>query len=689
MKTELGGNRLGSGGKRELYFHDFNYSTFNLNKNFKSSMAAGVLTPCYYNIALPGDIFNIDLNECIIRTEPTTGALFDSFKFQVDFFAVPVRLFNSIIHGNPLNMVKKANQIMFPELFLETLCVNPNKSTGNINTSQISSSSLLAYTGLRGLGIPYNADTTASTRKISKYIQGMYILSYYDIFKNYYANTQEKNAYVITGSDQVEVLQYSNLTFGLNTSNPQSFTPANTQQIEGGGVSQIVSSDLENSTIFNGSWNAVFGITFNGNAEIPIDSFTLIIRKIDNTVTQINLTEYLINWTKNTNQIIFELDLQALQALTFTGICAISWETTYTPANLPPELTAFPLENIDNMRMEIFKNSELGVAYTINDFNNYPYKAVWEKDRSNYMKSRQKLVGLCVKTYMADIFNNWLNIEEINDINTATKVSAADGEFTIEALNFAYKLYQTMMRVQTAGSTYEDWQQAIWGIEGVRRAETPIFIGGYQNEIAFDEVLSNADTEVNGDLQPLGSIATRGAQQRSKGGRIKFKAAEACIIMGIASITPRVNYSQGNHFTLEFKSLDDLHKPTLDRIGFEDLILERAAWFGRSQNSTGAYQELSGGKIPAYSHYQTEVNETFGDFAAGESLDFMVLNRNYEIANNYDWRSPIEDWTTYIDPSKFNNIWADARIDAQNFWVMLHMEIDGRRKMSVNPIPNL
>lgn len=687
MKTQLGGNRLGSGGKRELYFHDFNYTTFNLNKNFKSSMAAGVLTPCYYNIALAGDIFNIDLNECIIRTEPTTGALFDSFKFQVDFFAVPIRLYNSIIHGNPINMVKKAEKIMFPDVILETKATNPDILAGNINVSQLSASSLLAYTGIRGLGIPYYRNEE-NEKKVAKSVQAMYILSYYDIFKNYYANTQEKEAYVIAGSEQTEPLQFTNATFALNTSAPQVFTPATITQSDNDGRSKIESPSANG--IFSGSWNALFGLTFDGNAEISIDSFVLNIRKIDGTNEDVRLRDYLIDWSKSTNQVIFELDIQNLQVnQQFIGIHAIEWDTVYTAANQPPKLTAFALENIDEMRMEIFKNSELDVPYTINNYNKYPYKAVWEKDANGVIKSKQKLVGLVTKTYQADIFNNWLNIEEIDHINQATKISTSDGDFSVEALNFAYKMYQTMMRVQTAGSTYEDWQQAIWGIEGVRRAETPIFIGGYQNEIAFDEVLSNADAEVNGELQPLGTIATRGSQQQSKGGRIKFKAAEACVIMGIASITPRVNYSQGNHFTLELRSLDDLHKPTLDRIGFEDLILERAAWFARCENERLLYGELSGGKIPAYSHYQTEVNETFGDFAAGESLDFMCLNRNYEIANNFERGKPILDWTTYIDPSKFNGIWANARIDAQNFWVMLHMDIEARRKMSANPIPNL
>ena len=61
----------------------------------------------------------------------------------------------------------------------------------------------------------------------------------------------------------------------------------------------------------------------------------------------------------------------------------------------------------------------------------------------------------------------------------------------------------------------------------------------------------------------------------------------------------------------------------------------------------------------------TNYNRTFGDFAAGEALDFMVLNRRYEVSSN----NTIGDLTTYIDPQKYIEIFADTSIDSQNFWV--------------------
>jgi len=45
--------------------------------------------------------------------------------------------------------------------------------------------------------------------------------------------------------------------------------------------------------------------------------------------------------------------------------------------------------------------------------------------------------------------------------------------------------------------------------------------------------------------------------------------------------------------------------------------------------------------------------------------------------------------TTYIDPSKFNHIFADTRLDAQNFWTQIKVDITARRKMSAKLMPNL
>ena len=91
------------------------------------------------------------------------------------------------------------------------------------------------------------------------------------------------------------------------------------------------------------------------------------------------------------------------------------------------------------------------------------------------------------------------------------------------------------------------------------------------------------------------------------------------------------------------------------------------------------------GKTVAWIDYMTNYNRTFGDFAAGEALDFMVLNRRYEIGDN----NTIKHLTTYIDPQKYIEIFAGTSIDSQNFWVQTVVQATRRGNYSAKQIPFL
>ena len=75
---------------------------------------------------------------------------------------------------------------------------------------------------------------------------------------------------------------------------------------------------------------------------------------------------------------------------------------------------------------------------------------------------------------------------------------------------------------------------------------------------------------------PLGTLAGRGVMtDKHKGGYIDVKIDEPSIIMGIISLTPRIAYSQGNHWKGNLKTMNDIHKPALDEIGYQDLITDQ------------------------------------------------------------------------------------------------------------------
>ena len=121
--------------------------------------------------------------------------------------------------------------------------------------------------------------------------------------------------------------------------------------------------------------------------------------------------------------------------------------------------------------------------------------------------------------------------------------------------------------------------------------------------------------------------------------------------------------------------MDDLHKPQLDGIGFQDRLYKHI-------NASAAITDLEKtiGKQPAWIEYMTNVNKTYGNFALIENEGWMCLNRLF---------GNIDTYTTYVFPHLYNNIFADNDITAQNFWVQIAFNYKPRRVMSAKIIPNI
>ena len=113
------------------------------------------------------------------------------------------------------------------------------------------------------------------------------------------------------------------------------------------------------------------------------------------------------------------------------------------------------------------------------------------------------------------------------------------------------------------------------------------------------------------------------------------------------------------------------------------------AWWDEFVATNGAKTLNTVGKQPAWIDYMTNYNKTFGNFAIESNEMFMTLNRNYEWNNLTSKTTKIKDLTTYIDPQKYNYIFADTSLSAMNFWVQMGIGIKARRKMSAKIIPNL
>lgn len=691
MKVTLGGDRLGSGNKNNLHLHNYYRSTHNLSQGWTSPMTVGALYPFLVLPAMRNDKFEIKLDADAI-TIPTVGPLFGSFKMQVDVFFCPIRLYQAILHNNPTNIGLKMNQVLLPTYMLED-----NYTTGEMPHA-LNKSCLWKYLGLSGIGSGVQGQTPQK-RYAKRYINAVPLLAYYDIFKNYYSNKQEEDAYVIgslgetisavsdleiTDSNEETIsaffIRNETINSGTKTISPESYNEFliannfnNQTLIPDGGIKiEVTQAGLGYSDTVELSWKDLY--IGNNPSALPF-------------YINLSVTE------RNTDTGEFTLKLENRdeeKTLYYELIVAVEGDIS-KQTNL--QLNSFKLKNIDDMRMAILSHHTLGSAFAVNEQDYLPYNI------NTHLNSRNPLNGLVVKTYQSDIFNNWVNTEWIdgeNGIAEITKIATTDGAFKIDQLNLAEKLYNMLNRVAVSGGTYEDWQDAVYDQAPHKHIESPIYLGGMSSEIVFEQIVQTAPAE--GD--PLGTLAGRGRHIKRKGGHIICKCDEAGFVIGIVSLTPRIKYCQGNEFYLtELKSLDDLHKPALDGIGFQNLLGERLAWWDTRLSGTG---EVTGrsivGKVPAWLEYMTAVDKTYGDFAdigydpttkqnIGKS--YMVLNRAYEPDMESEAYPLIKDVTTYIDPTKYNYAFAYSAIDAQNFWVEIYSHITARRKMSAKQIPNL
>ena len=681
MKKTLGGDRLRSESKMEVYLPNFGRSSHNVGKIIRTSQACGTIVPYWCQIGLDGTTFYIDITTKV-KTLPTTGPVFGSFKHQIDVFVIPIRLYIAALHNNALGVGLNMSKVLLPQFSVNT--ANTSIYENDTNRGQVNPSSLLSYLGIKGFGY-------SSVNQYRRRFPAIFNLAYWDIFKNYYANKQEENAYVITGVNHIwkkisagdgvawNRVWTDNLseTYPLNpTSQAPSFIKLEFEEkISPDEVNEIqfLTNDPEKPT------QKINKLTKLGDAFIfeRTDPEAMGLRKPENPRKATNIYVYQV---KKPIKIAYNQDIAGNVQLTM-------------PDNQKIKLTPFPLKNIDDERTAILAAPSTS-AYLVNN-TTMPYGAAIGALRlPNYNRTKQynssnswfSQAGLAVKTYLSDRFNNWLNTEWIDGttggINSITAVDVSDGKLTMDALILQKKIFNMLNRVAITDGTYQAWREATYGIRSATLPESPIFCGGMQSEIAFDEIVSNSAT----DEEPLGTLAGRGVATMYKSGRgLKIKCTEPSMIMALGSITPRIDYSQGNKWWTKLENMDDFHKPTLDAIGFQELIAEEvAAWSTEAtEDNKLTYQSL--GKQPSWIEYTTDVNETYGEFAAGMPLAFMCLNRVYEENSDHT----IGNASTYIDPTIYNNIFAESRLSSQNFWVQVAFDVTARRVMSAKQIPNL
>lgn len=496
---------------------------------------------------------------------------------------------------------------------------------------------------------------------------GVPLLLYLDIFKNYFANTQEENFYMLKGAGSIE----------LNISDTYQTSEDGYYKI---GIDQYTVHFTKTTTIettivtkdYQRFWDSIKVRILTGGGGFQVTSLGKM----------------------TTNALTKKIILNAVPSEPYATI--LQFQTTQTSVSfIKTELGQYNLKVLDEIR-DVILHKKGNEALIISE-SSMGTDQNGSTELSTFIKQlidsqSNKLGGMLLKTYDSDIFNNWIKkewVEGAGSITDRTTIDVSDGHLTMDMLNLQQKVYNMLNRIAVSGGTYKDWLETVYTAgKYLERPETPVFIGGMTQYIEFDEVISKSATETQYGSQPLGDIAAIGRGGKPiNNGHIHYQCEEPGYIMGLMAITPMIDYSQGNDFDLNLQTIDDIHKPALDGIGYQDLIQEQMAGETSEYINTGTINSLkhmSANKTLAWIDYMTNYNRTFGDFAAGEALDFMVLNRRYDVQDNQ-----IKDLTTYIDPQKHIEIFADTAIDSQNFWVQTVVNATRRGNYSAKQIPFL
>lgn len=659
----LGGDRLGSGDKMKVAMHGYERSTHDLSSVLRTTISAGTLVPVYFQPTIPGDEWDMSLGMEIL-TLPTNGPLFGSMKAELSVFIADTRLYHGWLHNNKLRVGLDMARVKLPLMTMEApLLQATTLGAINVDNLQINPSSIFKYIGLSGIGWRANGPGAPGERDFP----ALELLTYWDTYKNYYANKQE-NIGVVIHSEGEEPVKFVNKIEMAASGTVIPMVPATPGMLP---IYYGQRIDVALSTAGQ-PLNQIIMILSTGE-EVPLSNLGTIIE-------------------------IAPDGLSVGVEYRYTNVGAVRFITSWRyvePEDLVTKevkLETFPLENIDKMREAILGHTTNSSPFYVTSQNYAPYNLPFKQTASGFRSMMESQEGLAVKTYQSDVFNNWLDKELIDGaggITELTSVAVEDGKFTIDDLNFSNKLYNLLNRILVSGGSYYDYIETVYDVTSYTKPEIPVYCGGLIKELVFQEVVSSVEGAPDAGGQPQGTLTGRGRfNDKHKGGNVVIKAKEFGTVMVLASITPRVGYYQGNAWYTGLKTMADYHVPEMDGIGFQNLSNETMAWWEAYGDIDGNWSAATAGKQPAWTWYMTNYDRVAGNFAIENNSMWMVLVKRFKakpVLDNYT----IGNLTTYIDPRDVNHIFAESALDAMNFWLHVSVDAKVRRKMSAKLMPNM
>lgn len=358
----------------------------------------------------------------------------------------------------------------------------------------------------------------------------------------------------------------------------------------------------------------------------------------------------------------------------------------YTPVdNLPEPNSAYPIpgvtivsqRSLDDFFMYL-RNQMVGIDLTLDavDDVNKDYAPIMQLidgraiNEEGGLSNGSAFFGLACMTYRPDLYRSVLMS---SNAPLQAQVSVNNGMFTINALRYASHLQGLIDSYDISAGVFNDWIKSQWNVVVSGQLDRPILLSSSHQYISVEDIFATAYTSAGNDSVYLGDQA--GAINQTRGFRnLRFHSKYHGILMGIMSIVPEVDYSQGIERTVRYTMFGDIFTPAMSKLGFANM--ERSEFCAILPTDSSPAVGVVAGRNVHWYEYMTDVNRTYGAFSVGRSLEHWTLNRQYlrDVTVDAGNEQIVFDPTTYIIPFDWQYMFAYQSPGAQNIFVQVAME---------------
>lgn len=258
-----------------------------------------------------------------------------------------------------------------------------------------------------------------------------------------------------------------------------------------------------------------------------------------------------------------------------------------------------------------------------------PFSPIWYDEKGNINPEIASKYVVSQPTGGPHIATSVLNASGYDQeaLKTATlQLGIKDGKLksttgpmlgmNVNDLRMAVSLQHMLELDARSGSRYVEMLLSHFGIYASDvRMDRAEYIGGMRGSVQIDNVVQSSASVQNSPLGNIGGVSVTGAQVPY----IQYACEEHGFVLGLLTVRPQVNYSQGLSRFWTRKERFDYYDPVFANIG-EQPVFKREIFFSDTEKKKEIF-----GYNEAWADYRYEINRLSGYMSVNSSLTLASL----------------------------------------------------------------